>query len=192
MPEMEKRTFNQTFKIRASDDTGGHVISGYAIVFNQPSEDIGFIETVDPGALDGVDISKVFCLYNHDFANVLARTDTKTLTLKVDNKGLAFTCNLPNTTLGADVFENVQNGNVQGCSFGFTVADDQWDMDDGGNSTRRILKLDELMEISLTCIPAYPETSVSAQRSYEKYKRSLNRERFSLWLDLTEKENQMH
>ncbi|GGL55869.1 HK97 family phage prohead protease [Sporolactobacillus putidus] len=187
MQDMEKRTFSQEFDIRASDDTGGHVISGYAIVFNQPSEDIGFIETVDPKALDGVDMSKVFCLYNHDFSNVLARTDTKTLTLKVDDKGLAFTCAIPNTSLGADVFENIQNGNVQGCSFGFTVADDQFDTDDQGNTTRRILKLDELFEISLTCIPAYPETSVQAQRSYERYRRSQQMERLKLWLYLTEK-----
>ncbi|MDD9149330.1 HK97 family phage prohead protease [Sporolactobacillus sp. CQH2019] len=191
MQEQEKRTFNQTFEIRASDDTGDHVISGYAIVFNQPSEYMGFVETIDPGALEDVDLSKVFCLYNHDFSNVLARTDTKTLTLSIDKRGLAFTCQLPETTLGNDVFENVRNGNVQGMSFGFTVEKDQWSEDSEGNTTRTILKFDRITEVSLTCIPAYPETSVAAQRSYERYKRSQEKERFLLWLDLTEKENKM-
>lgn len=193
LPELEKRNFSQKLEIRADSDEVGHIISGYAIVFNQPSEDMGFIETVDPKALDGVDISKVFCLYNHDFANVLARTDTKTLKLNVDSRGLHFICNIPNTTLGNDVFENIRNGNVQGCSFGFTVANDHWDEDDKGNPTRRILQIGELNEISLTCIPAYEETSVEAQRSYEKYKksRSEQQKRFSLWLELTEKENEL-
>lgn len=182
----ERRVVRHKIEIRESDDAGGHVISGYAIVFDQPSEDMGFIETVDPHALDGVDMNKVFCLYNHDFANVLSRTDTGTLKLSVDKTGLAFTCTLPQTTLGNDVFTNISNGNIQGMSFGFTVAADQWNTDEAGNDTRRILKLDQLMEISVTCIPAYPDTSVSAQRSYEKYKRSKKLGRLNLELDLIE------
>lgn len=186
MDNLERRNFVHKFEIR-SDDSGGHIISGYAIIFNQPSEDMGFIETVDPHALDGLDLRQVFCLYNHDFASVLARTDTGTLKLNVDSKGLAFTCQIPNTTLGADVYENIRNGNVQGMSFGFTVDEDQWDLDNKGNKTRRILKLGSLSEISVTCIPAYPETSVVAQRSYEKFRRSHQaKERLNYWLKLTE------
>lgn len=190
MSKIEKRTFNQKLEVR-DDQSGGHIISGYAIVFDQPSEDMGFIETVDPKALDGVDLSKVFCLYNHDYANVLARTDTNTLTLKVDKRGLAFTCQLPQTTLGNDVFTNISNGNIQGMSFGFTVADDDWS-DSGGNVTRKILQLGKVDEISVTCIPAYAETSVIAQRSYERFKkRSLDKERFLCWLDLVKKESEL-
>ncbi len=189
MPEVEKRTFNQKLEVR-DDQSGRHVISGYAIVFNQPSEDIGFIETVDPHALDDLDMSKVFCLYNHDYSNVLARTDTKTLNLSVDKRGLTFSCDLPQTTLGNDVFTNISNGNIQGMSFGFTVAEDQWNEDDQGNATRTILKLGSLSEISVTCIPAYEETSVVAQRNkiLANHKRSLEKERFLYWLDLVKKE----
>ncbi|MFZ2381576.1 MAG: HK97 family phage prohead protease, partial [Leuconostoc falkenbergense] len=61
----------QTVEIRAKTDEQRHLLSGYAILFNSPSENMGFIETVDPNALDDVDLSNVFALYNHDFNNVL-------------------------------------------------------------------------------------------------------------------------
>lgn len=165
-------------------DNANHIISGYAIVFNQPSEDMGFIEYVDSNALTRVDTSKVLALYNHDYANVLARVDAGTLKLSVDDKGLAFTCQIPNTTLGADVFENVRNGNIQGCSFGFTVAEDVWTVAKDGTSQRLVKQLGELFEISLTTIPAYEQTSVTAVRS--KHQNDLKRQRLSLELELIE------
>jgi HK97 family phage prohead protease len=167
----------------------GHIVSGYALAFNQPSNDLGFIETIDPHALDEVDLSNVFCLYNHDWANVLARTDTKTLLLRVDKKGLHFDCTIPHTTLGSDVFENVRNGNVQGMSFGFTVAEDQWNTNEEGKDTRLVRKIDQLFEISLTCVPAYADTTVTATRSLEQHKnevRNQQLEKIKLQLQLAE------
>jgi HK97 family phage prohead protease len=170
--DMEKRFTKFPIETRA-DSSGNHVLSGYAIVFNQPSEFMGFREYIDPNALSGVDMSKVFCLYNHNWDNVLSRTDANTLSLKIDGKGLAFNCTLPNTTLGNDVFENVRNRNIQGVSFGFTVADDDWTDDD---QQRLVKQIDQLFEISLTPIPAYDETSVKAIRN----KNQLSKEKINL------------
>lgn len=157
--------------VRDSTD-GSMKIGGYAVVFNQPSEDMGFIEYIDPKAFDGVDMSNVLLLYSHEFENVLARTDSNTLTIAFDDKGLSFEATLPNTTLARDTYENIKAGNVKGCSFGFTVADggDDWEQGDG-ELIHRVTQIDQLMELSLTAIPAYQQTSVAVTRSLEKFKK---------------------
>ena len=84
---------------------------------------MGYIETVDPHALNGIDLSNVFALYNHDFNNVLGKTG-KNLTLSVDEKGLFFSLEL----LPSDehIFELVQQGIINKMSFGFNVESDEW------------------------------------------------------------------
>ena len=60
---------------KKQDDTtnGPKKLSGYAVVFNSPSKDLGgFKEVVDPHAFDHVDLSDVYMVSNHDFSQVLA------------------------------------------------------------------------------------------------------------------------
>ena len=70
-------------------------LSGYALKFNTYSKPLGdvdspFTEVIAPSALDGVDLSNVFMLNDHDFTQVLASTKAGTLKLDVDNVGLHF------------------------------------------------------------------------------------------------------
>ncbi len=150
----------QTVEIRAKTDQKRHLLSGYAIVFNSLSENMGFVETVDTKALDNVDLSSVFALYNHDFNNVLGKTG-KNLTLNVDSKGLSFTLAL----LPSDehIFELVKDGIINKMSFGFIVDKDNWQ----DETHRTILKIKELQEISLVPVPAYEGTDITAKRSLE-------------------------
>lgn len=163
---------------------GSHVISGTAVVFDQPSDAMPFIEYVSPLAFKNVDFSAVQLLYNHDFSSILARVDAGTLEISVDNKGLNFTATLPDTQLGNDTFTNIQNGNLQGLSFGFTIADDSWGLDKDGNEVHTINQIDQLFEISLTPIPAYQETSVKIERSLKQFR---NEERENMAKDTTDK-----
>lgn len=149
---------------------GSHVISGTAVVFDQPSEAMPFIEYVSPLAFNNVDFSSVQLLYNHDFSSILARVDAGTLEITVDTKGLNFTATLPDTQLGNDTFTNIQNGNLQGLSFGFTIADDSWGLDKDNNEVHTINQIDQLFELSLTPIPAYQETSVKIERSLKQFR----------------------
>ena len=115
-------------------------LSGYAIVWNTPSKDLGgFKEVVSPNALKGVDLSNVLMLNDHDYTKVLASVKAGTLKLTPDDKGLHFEATLPDTTTANDVFANVQAGNLDSCSFSFDVDDgaDKWDRDDQGNITDR-------------------------------------------------------
>jgi HK97 family phage major capsid protein len=153
-------TLTQTVEIRAKTDEKRHLLSGYAIIFNSPSENMGFIETVGSHALDDVDLSSVFALYNHDFNNVLGKTG-KNLSLSIDEKGLSFSLEL----LPSDehIFELVKDGIINKMSFGFIIQDDNWQ----DETHRTILKIKELQEISLVPVPAYEGTDITAKRSRE-------------------------
>lgn len=157
---MSSDTLTQTVEIRAKTDEKRHLLSGYAIVFNSPSENMGFIETVGGHALDDVDLSSVFALYNHDFNNVLGKTG-KNLSLSVDEKGLFFDLEL----LPSDehIFELVKDGIINKMSFGFMVEQDEWQ----DSTHRTVLKIKELQEISLVPVPAYEGTDIVAKRSLE-------------------------
>ena len=156
-----------------SQTSKGKTISGYAIVWNSPSKDLGgFTEIVTPKALDGVDLSNVLMLNNHDYTQVLASVKAGTLTLETDDKGLHFTAQLPNTSFANDVYEEVQSGNVDSCSFGFDSDDDtdEWAKDDDGNITRTINQVKSLFDVSVVAVPAYDDTNVQVDtRSYEKF-----------------------
>jgi len=144
-------------------------ITGYAIVFDKPSVDIGFIEYIEARALKGVDLSNVLALFNHDYGNVLGRSSADTLSLTVDKTGLRFVLNIPDTTIGRDVYTNIKAGNLQGMSFGFSVADngDTVKRDDG-QIVRTVHQIEQISEISVVAVPAYADTTVQVTRSIEQ------------------------
>ena len=129
-------------------------LSGYAIVWNTPSKDLGgFKEVVSPDALKGVDLSNVLMLNDHDYTQVLASVKAGTLKLTPDDKGLHFDATLPDTTTANDVFANVDDGS------------DKWEKDDQGNITRTINQIKDLFDVSVVAVPAYDSTNVDADNS---------------------------
>ncbi|WP_262349125.1 phage major capsid protein [Limosilactobacillus fermentum] len=167
------RTLTTDLTTRSSDDDG-MTVEGYAMLYDQPSVPMPFVEYIDRGALDNVDLSKVLLLYGHDLNSVLARSDAENLQLRADDKGLWFQATLPDTTLGRDTYTNVANGNLKGCSVGFKIGDDKWLQGNDGNVIHHIRSFDQLIEISITPIPAYTETSVDVQRSLEAFMKGEN------------------
>lgn len=155
----------------AKNDDGTTTISGYAVTFNQPSQPIPFIEYIDDHALDDVDFSKTLLLYGHDFNKILARADSHTLNIKVDQHGLFFTATLADTTLANDVREDIIAGNLKGCSFGFNIAPngDSWGTDNDGNTIHYVNKISDVAELTITPIPAYTSTSVQVERDLKEY-----------------------
>lgn len=156
------------------NDDGTTTVSGTAIVFNQPSQPIPFIEYISRDALDDVDFSKTLLLYAHDYNKILARADSGTLTTKIDDLGLHFTAKLPDTTLANDVRKDIQAGNLKGCSFGFTIVPngDRYDTDSKGQTIHYVDKIDSVSELTITPIPAYNQTSVQVQRDLNSYLKS--------------------
>lgn len=166
-------------KVTRDVNSSGRQLSGYAVMFGQPSKPLPFIEYIGPSAFDSVDMSEVQLLYAHDFDNILARVDSGTLSLKTDDKGLFFNAQIPDTTLGNDVYTNVENGNLKGLSFSADIAPggDEWATLDDGTVIHKINQFANFYEISLTPIPAYTETSVNVSRSYEEVLRSMDNDK---------------
>ena len=173
MENIEYRYFDSTeLETRSPTNTGfiGQ-IAGYAIKFNTPSTAMApFIEYIAPIALDNVDLSDVLALYNHDYANVLGRVDAGTLKLSIDKVGLHFVLDMPDTTVGHDVYNNIKAGNLKGMSFGFVVADggDSW-RQGASKPIRTINQLQTLGEISVVSKPAYDDTSINVTRSIKQF-----------------------
>ena len=172
------RTFTANhLTIRRDVESGTRQLSGYAVAFNQPSQPLPFTEYISPHAFDNVDFSQVRLLYAHDFNNILARVDSGTLSLKTDDKGLFFVADIPDTTLGNDVYTNVENRNIKGLSFNAQIDPnngDSWEQGADGKVIHTINHFASLAEISLTPIPAYTETSVQVARDYKEVLNNMN------------------
>lgn len=143
------------------------IVSGYAIVFNSDSNDLGgFIERIDPNSLDGVvEKSDVLCLLNHnEDRGVLARSNKGegSLTLEIDEIGLKYTFEAPNTALGDELLEGLRRGDISTSSFAFTVGKDSWSKMENGTYLRTINSINELFDVSPVYRAAYDATSVKA------------------------------
>ena len=161
--------------ITRSDDT--RHVEGYALVFDSRSEDLGFYEYIDRDAIaqDMINSCDVFALLNHDDNKVLARSyqGSGSLSLEVDDKGLYYSFDAPNTALGDELLEYLKRGEIFGSSFAFYVdykdeSAQTWERKDGVNY-RYIHKIAYIHDVSPVFSPAYSATSVS-QRSLDKCK----------------------
>lgn len=164
-----ERRFVRGGQIRAKKD-GKPGIEGVASVYNQEFNSGYFVERILPGAFRRVlgENPDVRCLFNHDPNNVLGRTKAKTLSLEDSDDGLRYVCETdPNTTIGRDVPAMIERGDVDGCSFAFTVGKQAWreEKDDSGNFVyyRDIEEVDELFDVGPVTYPAYVGTSVNAR-----------------------------
>ena len=161
----------------------GRKVTGYAAVFNSAADLGEFCEVIHPGAFRATLASgqNVRALYDHQSSAILGTTQARTLTLTVDGNGLRFELDLPSTTVGNDVAELVQRGDVSGASFGFRVrpGGEAWEKR-GGVPLRTLTDLD-LAEITLTANPAYQDTSV-AMRSMNA-PRGWNADAARRWLE---------
>jgi HK97 family phage prohead protease len=138
-------------------------LAGRAIVFNQMSLPLGgFVEIIDPGALDKTDLTDVRLFRDHDSARIVARTTAKSLKLTISRGGLDFVAELADTTDGRDAFALVDRGDVHACSFGFTLGREDWVMDKkSGMPIRIVTEIRSCPELTLTSMPAYPQTYVT-------------------------------
>lgn len=152
-------------------------IEGYAVVFNSRSELLygTFYEEIRSDAItqELVDNCDVFALMNHDGDKVLARSNKGkgSLKLTVDERGLKYEFDAPNTALGDELLEHIRRNEIDKSSFAFRLADDEahntWDLR-GDDLYRTIYKIDYLHDVSPVYSPAYQETSVE-QKSIDKY-----------------------
>ena len=171
MPDINRsirqmRSIASDFKTR--EDGEDLTIEGYFAVFNS-NYDIapGMSESIAPGAFTETLSGDVRALVNHDSTLVLGRTTARTLELREDSHGLwgKIVVN-PKDSDAMNLYERVKRGDVNQCSFGFDITDEETSISDNGDIHWTIKKV-ELYEVSCCTFPAYESTNISA-RSAER------------------------
>lgn len=156
-------------------------ITGYAILFGVPSaplydwEDEEAREVIAPEAvtkelLDGCDIKMTMF---HDRQLILARSKNGAGTLKygVDDKGVYFEFEAPNTVDGDKALELVRRGDISGCSFAFSthyydsayVQRTVQRVDGKTIITYTVNVITGIYDFTLAADPAYPDTNCEAE-----------------------------
>lgn len=160
------RTASTEFKTR--DDNGELAIEGYFAVFNSNYEIAeGMSESIAVGAFDNTLSDDIRALINHDTTLVLGRTKAGTLQLRTDSHGLWGHISInPNDSDAMNLYNRVQRGDVDQCSFGFDILSEETDFREDG-SVHWTIKEVKLYEVSPCTFPAYEETSIAA-RSKER------------------------
>jgi len=183
-PERESRFLSASVELRAAAETEkAPVVRGYAAKFNSESENLGndnyqFREILLPGAFDDVLDDDVRALFNHESSAILARSKggEGSLRIGVDEVGLWYEFEAPDTQVGRDLVTSLRRGDVDQSSFSFTVSSDgqKWvetKVGDGPTRvTRTISKIKRLFDVSPVTYPAYPDATV-ALRSLQEFRK---------------------
>lgn len=169
------RTYQTKFETR-EEQNGKKVISGYFSVFNSETELWpGAFESIDPGAFAETLGNDIRALTNHDTTLVLGRNKAGTLKLEADSRGLwgEITVN-ENDSDALNLYERVKRGDVDQCSFGFRILEEETEWRDDGTVKWTLKKVD-LHEVSVCTFPAYEDTGVQARHEeVEQYREKKN------------------
>lgn len=165
------RTINSEFKTR--EDGEELRIEGYFAVFNsnyQIWDDMS--ESVAPGAFSEALGDDIRALIDHETMYVLGRNTAGTLELREDSHGLWGSILInPNDQDAMNLYARVNRGDVNQCSFGFDILEEETEYRPDGSVHWTIKKV-KLYEVSVCTFPAYAETSVQARKNeYEAIKK---------------------
>lgn len=186
---MDKKIINRTLHTPAElrvreageGEAPSRVITGYAILFGVPSaplytdaeeewREVIASKAVSQELLDGSDIKMTMF---HDRQLILARSKNGEGTLKygIDEKGVYFEFEAPNTVDGDKALELVRRGDIAGCSFAFTtyyhdrafVERSAVKVDDRIIVTNTVKMVTGIYDFTLAADPAYPDTHCEAE-----------------------------
>lgn len=156
---MEQRAtmFRRGLELREEQEK--RIIRGYPVLFDEVTDRTGYYkEKIARNALDGADMSETVLIVGHDFNNLLARVGVN-MRMEIDDTGLWFEAELGDTEYDKLIYDRVKRGILDGMSFGFTIDVMETDYE---TKTDTITKIGKLYEITLTPIPAYPQTVATA------------------------------
>ncbi len=177
---MEKRQLRSIpTKFETREDGENPTIEGYFAVFNSNYEIApGMSESIAPGAFSRTLANDVRALINHDTTLVLGRTKANTLELREDSHGLWGKISInPNDRDAMNLYERVKRGDVDQCSFGFDLREQDTEILENGDVHWTIRDLD-LFEVSCCTFPAYEQTNISAR---SKERDEIKKRELSAW-----------
>lgn len=184
--ELERRSYN--FEVRAeTNDSGEKIITGRPIVYGSRTNLGWFDEIIEPGALNGADLTDVRFLVNHDTRMIpLARSrrnnGNSTMMLTADDLGLNLDfvkLDVENNTTSRALYSAVERRDLDGMSFMFAVDGEEWEDLESDHPTRHITKISSVVEVSAVTFPAYEATEIYARskEALENAKRELENAR---------------
>lgn len=162
-------------EVRALEDGTGKWITGYGLVFNEWSQDLGgFRERINPAATAGdvISVDMVVC-GNHDPNNVLGRVSAGSVVVTVDSRGVLYRALVNEADpMAVAFYERVKRGDIAGSSFSFWIEKDRWYVE-GGETRREILAFKAIDEMGPVTFPAYLQTSAEARNRALTFDESL-------------------
>ena len=103
--------------LQAAEPTTGRTVSGYALLFEARSANLGstiapWYEVIARNALPELSTQDVRALLDHESSKTLARSKygSGTLKLSIDQKGLRYEFEAPESTAGNDLIEALKRG----------------------------------------------------------------------------------
>lgn len=173
---------NASLQVREQDGKPPR-LTGYAIVFGTASlplysdDEETIREVIAPEAVTQqlLDTSDIVMTMFHNDSLILARSAAGkgTLSYSIDEHGVKFDFEPPQTEDGKKAVELVKRGDIAGCSFAFSTdysdresVERSATMEDGKRiTTYTVRKITGLYDFTLTPHPAYPATSVEAREA---------------------------
>jgi HK97 family phage prohead protease len=158
-------------------DAESGIVEGYAVVFDKYSTNISdFSEIISRDAISQKTIkdSDIFAVIDHDRSKgILARSKNGkgSLTLSIDEKGLKYSFQLPNSAIGQELRSYLERGEITTSSFAFTVSKESWAKTNDNKYIRTIEQIDRIYDVSPVFNAAYADTKV-ALRSLDELKQS--------------------
>lgn len=163
---MERR-MTPSGEIRIEQRDGKSTIIGYGAVFYRDGEKgteykmfSDLTERIAPTAFDRAISEKhdAAGLFNHDPNLLLGRVSAGTMRLSVDQRGLRYEIDLPDTQTARDVAASIGRKDVAGSSFAFRVTKQTFEEQKDGPDLRIIEDLD-LFDTGPVVFPAYSGTT---------------------------------
>ena len=175
---MNRRVRAAPCAFETREEENGPVIEGYFARFDDTYRiSQGMAERVAPGAFGDMAGEDVRALINHDTSLVLGRTKAHTLSLRETADGLwgRIVVNTRDSD-AMNLYERVKRGDVDQCSFGFDILDE--DMEELNNGILWTIKSVKLYEVSVCTFPAYERTQVMAREADAQAAQASLRERW--------------
>jgi HK97 family phage prohead protease len=172
MTDIQYLTTPGTLELRG----GSRGIGGLALTFGQRSKPIGgrngFIEVVAPSFISAARASHyrgIICRYSHRDEYLLGAVDAGTLALADNDRGLDYTCQVPE--YHDFVYQSVKRGDCRASSFSFVLddGDDVWEHVCG--MMQRTLNAGTLLEVSPCPVGQYPNATVGLRSGLQSLAR---------------------
>lgn len=187
--------YRPVFREATEGESNSRTIEGYAIVFGVESRILSdywdnYREIIEPGAITEERLKEMdikMTMY-HNREKILARSTNGegTLKLTVDDVGVKYSFEAPNTVDGDTALELVKRGDLSGSSFMFWTDEKSgvsYEKRSDGMMLRRVKTIGMIYDMTIAADPAYEQTTVAAREAYSQFEKKEEKQPISSkWL----------